>query len=95
MLLKTVEYNERNINWNGSREYDLMFLRHVENYFQRLLQIRGYVYLNQICEYLGAEWDPGNDNPCIRCDDYHAGEIRFDILPLSDGSYFVYIMNGE
>lgn len=96
MLLKTVEFNEKNFYYDAhSKDCNLMYLRQVENHLRDILEARGYVYLNQICEYLGDAWDPGNDNPCIRRDGCHEDQLRFEIKSFDDGSFLVYIMNNE
>lgn len=39
--------------WDDNREYNLMFLRMVQQKFNELLQIRGHVFLNEVFDALG------------------------------------------
>lgn len=47
-------------------EHNQMFIRLREDYFNDILKVRGYIYLNTIYEMLGVEWDPDWYNPCLR-----------------------------
>ena len=40
-------------NWSPSSEYNLMFLRSQQNYFNNILQIRKHVFLNEVYNALG------------------------------------------
>lgn len=60
------------------KEYILIFVRYICNYANVLLKNRGYVYLNQIYEMLGVEWDVSQENTYFTDNGY--GEIKFDIL---------------
>lgn len=68
MLLSKIMFDEMNPNWNKSRERNIMFLKITEDYINRVIRCRGYRYLNQIHEDLGARWNPNDENPCIRND---------------------------
>lgn len=46
-------------------EYNQMFIRQQENYFNDVLKVRGYIYLNTIYEMLGLKWNPDWNNPCL------------------------------
>ena len=41
--------------WNSSLKYNEMFLRISENYFNDVLQLKGYVSLNEILNYIGLK----------------------------------------
>ena len=47
-------------------EFNQIFIQQQENYFNDVLKVRGYVYLNTIYEMLGIKWDPDWYNPCLR-----------------------------
>jgi len=47
-------FDEYCTNWQKDPEYNLMFLRNQQNYFNDLLKTRGYVLLNEIYEAIGA-----------------------------------------
>lgn len=42
-------------NWDGNSEYNLMFLRGVQNYFTDLLRARGHVFMNEVLDALGIK----------------------------------------
>lgn len=92
MMYKSITFDETNVNWSNSKEENLMFLKYSEMHIRDLLINRGYVYLNQICEYLGEGWDPDNYNTCFRYDGYIKDLIWFEIKPLDDVNYIVHIM---
>lgn len=49
-----------------SSEANLMFIRYNESYFNDVLKIRGYIYLNSIYEAFGIKWDPDWENLSLR-----------------------------
>jgi hypothetical protein len=66
-------------------EWMRMFLRAEEQYFNDLLTVRGYVYLNQIYEALEVAWDPKNENPCCIYDLDGVICIKFKIRKVKNG----------
>lgn len=91
MMYKSITFDKRNAYWTNNRECNLMFLKQVENHIEDLLNNRGYVYLNQICEALGAGWDSYIHNPCFRRNEYIHDKIRFELKECADESYIVNI----
>lgn len=69
MILKIVSFDEYNPNWVKSREYNILFLHCALDHINGIIKNRGYIYLNQIYETLGAKWNPDWDNPCVRHDE--------------------------
>ena len=92
MMYKSITFDERNVNWTNSKEENLMFLRYSEYHIRDLLSSRGYMYLNQICEFLGDGWDPDCYNHCFRHNDLRKDKIWFEFKPLGRVSYVVHIM---
>lgn len=95
MIYKTIIFDEKNVNWTNCQEENLMFLKYSEQHIRDILNYRGYVYLNQICEYLGDGWDPDIYNPCFRHNDSVNDEIQFELKPLDKVSYTVYIIRKD
>lgn len=48
-----VWFDEENPNWDKNPEYNLMFLRSQQNYWNDILHTRGHVFLNEVRESLG------------------------------------------
>lgn len=66
-------------------EWQRMFLRAEEVYFNDLLIVRGYVYLNQIFEALGVKWDPNVENPCCIYNEDEDTRIKFKVREVENG----------
>ena len=56
-------------SWAKNEECNRMFIKHLDNYLNIVLENRGYVYLNQIYESFGVGWDPKKKNPCFMKDE--------------------------
>lgn len=48
-------FDEYNRHWEKTSEYNLMFLRSQQHYFNNLLQARGHVFLNEVYDALGMD----------------------------------------
>jgi hypothetical protein len=48
-----VDFNSQNPNWRATPEYNVMFLRQVENYLNQKLRVRGHMLLPEVLEELG------------------------------------------
>ena len=46
-------YHEGNVGWSKDPEFNLMFLKSQQEYCTKILQTRGYLYLNEVYELLG------------------------------------------
>ena len=57
-------------DWKNDEGYNVMYLKSMERYFNDFIRTRGYIYLNQIYEALGLEWDPNKENSKTRYDPY-------------------------
>lgn len=61
-----ITFNSKTSPCAGTRiDYNRMFIAQQELYFNDLLKIRGYIYLNTIYEALGVKWDPDWENCCL------------------------------
>lgn len=92
MLLKTIKFDEKNPNWSKDGKYNALLLRLLEEHLNDTVRHRGYIYLNQICELLGDEWNPDDENPCIKHDGVdRIAFIQFGVFHESDNSLLVQI----
>lgn len=79
MFLKAVQFDDRCYGWASDRECNVLLIRLVECRINDLLRLRGYVYLNTICEELAVGWSPEDDNPCIIYDGIErTPRVRFE-----------------
>lgn len=86
--MKTIIFDERCAAWTKDIDYDLMFLETQGSYIKEIFVHRGYIYLNQIYEYFGVEWNPNLVNPCYRLT---SGQLRFEFEPVSSAAIMVKI----
>ena len=94
MLLKTVKFNSKNPNWVNDQNHNHMFLFVQERYINDIIRLRGYIYLNQICELLGVKWNPNDENPCIKNDGVNRVRfIEFEIFNQPKNSVLVHILS--
>lgn len=55
-------------------EYNLIKAKYVTNMIMDLFRIRGYLYLNQVYEHFGLDWNPDNENTLIRYHECYTNE---------------------
>lgn len=61
-----ITFNSKTSPCAGAKsDFNRMFIVQQEHYFNALLKIRGYLYLNTIYEALGVEWDTEWENCCL------------------------------
>lgn len=68
MLLAKVLFDKKCPNWTSEYSWNFKYLKHVETRINDDIHYRGYIYLNQIYEFLGIKWDCDMFNHCIRND---------------------------
>lgn len=73
-------YDEHNINWENTPEYNTLFLKLQQNEANRLLQARGHIFLNELYDMLGLErtsagavvgWVKGNGDDYVDIGCFH------------------------
>lgn len=86
----TLLFNETNKNWVNNKDHNFTFLLYTERYLEDLLYHRGYLYLNQVYEALGFEWNPKDENKCFikpNC----AFRLNFEIFEYGDNTVNILI----
>lgn len=91
-MLKIIEFDSTNPNWTNVRDHNYMLIKCHEHYVNDVIKHQGYIYLNQICELLGAGWNPHDENLCI-INNYKNKDvyIRFEIIDRLDESITILI----
>lgn len=46
-------FDRNSAQWSNDQEYNLMFIKAMQNHFNDLLRVRGHVFLNEIFDALG------------------------------------------
>lgn len=77
-------YDDGCVGWTKNAELNLMFLKQAQNMFNNKLQTRGYVFLNEVYEYLGIPMTQAGQVVGWVCDKngHHDGYIDFGIYNL-------------
>lgn len=60
--MKEMVFDILNPNWTEDSVYVEHWFQHMEQYLNALLNQKGYVYLSEIYENLGFDWDPKDEN---------------------------------
>ena len=88
------KFDMRCVGWTNTKNYNLMFVKHQENYFNDLLRMRGYVFLRDVYEGLGF---PITRDSCIAgwmIDEQNVAVVQFTIQE-TDGSDLILDFNAE
>jgi len=64
--MKTIYFDSTSSEWRKNWESNRLFLWAAMHYFKDMVKYRGYLYLNQIYEYIGMTWNPNDENVCYR-----------------------------
>lgn len=60
--IKTIIFDEYSHFWSKDDAFNDRFLKTTRDYLMDLYNIRGYIYLNRICDAFGARFDPHDEN---------------------------------
>ena len=85
--MKTIIFDQNSVGWCKYDNRNRRFLECQFSYLKELLALRGYLYLSQVYETLGAAWNPDDENVCYRKDD----RFNVEILPAENGTYMITI----
>ena len=87
-MLEIIRFDERASAWLNDDVINKAFLRVQANYIKDLYSFRGYVYLNQIYETLGIEWEPERYENVCYCGKPHT--LHIDIVPSSQRNIYLF-----
>jgi hypothetical protein len=86
--MKTIMFDKNAAHWNKNADHNLWFAKTQGLYLKDLFEARGYMYLNQICEHFGVEWNPDNYNLLYSAND---GPIGFEFEPADENNVLIHI----
>ena len=86
-----IDFDKDAIGWTKFKEINYHFLLRQMEYFTELLKARGYLYISTVYEGLGVEWNPDDENLCIR-DVY---EFLYELVPTIGSDYIIKIGTRE
>lgn len=64
--MKTIIFDELSPYWDREKRANLAVLDQRITHWENRIKLRGYIYLNEIYESLGADWNPDDENVCYR-----------------------------
>lgn len=86
-------FNSRSYQWTKTPEYNKIFLKSQENYFNDLLKAKGYVFLNEVYKSLGIPetrfgqrmgWKAGGQAINMHATEKSDGEFELRFTNLKD-----------
>lgn len=83
-----ITVNERCVGWTNNMEVNKYHLNATMNFLSDIFNYRGYIYLNQVYEYLGAAWNPDFENICYRSD---GTGLPYEIKHIEDADFMITI----
>ena len=87
----TITFDRKSNLWSTDQCFNITTLLRMEQIVNDIIGRKGYVYLNQLYEWLGIEWNPTHENVCFIKDKSRLRYIEFETFNKSDGSILIYI----
>jgi hypothetical protein len=89
-------FDASSTNWKKDPEYNLMFLRAQQAYANNMLQVNGYVFLNDVYDLLGMDrTKAGQVVGWVKDSEIGDGQIDFGIYDLNDKDKCAFINGYE
>ena len=86
-------FDKRSYGWSNVKNYNLIFLKHQESFFNELLRKKGYLFLKDVYEGLGI---PITKESCIvgwiydeKNNKFGDNFVSFDIRETNSSNYIV------
>ena len=74
-MTKTFIFDESSYKWDKDMDLNHYTLIQTFRRFTSSIECREYIYLNQVYEGIGMNWNPDYDNVCFRKEN---GPVKFD-----------------
>lgn len=87
MKTRTIQFDKDAFMWTNNRDYNIAFLKNLFEYWKDYLTCRDYIYLDKICESLGVNWNPDDENVCYRKED----TLDFGFIEIDENVYLISI----
>ena len=81
-------FDERSWRWDKNSDFIRASLEQSFSYLEGSLRSYGYLYLNDVYETLGLDWNPDNENLCFRKAN---GPIEFNYELTEENTYKITI----
>ena len=85
-------FDEHSANWCAEVEWDLLWLEMQAGFIKDYLENRRYIYLNQIYEQLGIDWDTNDKNYCYLAE---FGPLDFEFEIVGENGILVILSQQE
>ena len=96
MLMAMVSFDKNSPMWAEDARYNVMRLSDIEKYINETIRHRGYIYLNQIYEALGVEWNSEDINRCVKCDNVNRlAFVNFELFETGENAFDIVITSYE
>lgn len=90
MLRAEILFDKSSFCWTKDLDYNMIFIKRNVAWANDKLKYRGYIYLNEIYEAFGVEWDPLKENQVL----IHTGEeyIKFEVADLTGNRQIIQVI---
>lgn len=86
--MKTIVFDENSMNWTDNPDLNIEYLKAKRAHIFTMFDLRGYMYLNQIYENFGINWNTRLVN-CLYLATTGPLVIRYE--PVEDGRILIHI----
>lgn len=84
-------FNESNRSWTERKNENIKIIRAMIVYLESLFNSKGYIYLNEIYETFGIDWDPKEKNLVWIRDDANTIGPEYAALELKNGNIIILV----
>lgn len=95
MLIKKVKFGKTACSWDEDQNENIHFMKELERTLNIRVKRYGDIYLNEIYEIIGLEWNTGDKNTCFKCDDNFENPFRFKMFETPNKELLIHIYFNE